>query len=114
MGGGSAVPMSIPGRIDGVDFVNFIIPDGFPQGYNVLVPTLIGSPTFSKTLGPLAPRHILPNAQYDPYGSIFLINPNPNLPTFTAPMSRGGTYTIPPVRRQARMGQPPISMYWSR
>lgn len=106
-----SVPMSIPGMISGDDFVSFLFSPDFPHDfYRVTVPVLIG-PNFQLSIGKLASRHLLPNTQFDPYGSIALIPSDPQYPSFVAPMRRGGVYTIPAIRKLGR-GQV-HSMSWS-
>lgn len=111
IGQNSSVPMSIPGMVGGSDFLTFLIPPGFPSGYQVTVPVLIGN-DFNRTIGPLRPRFILPNAHFDPNGSVALVHPNPAYPAFMAPMHRGGTYTVPAIKKLGR-GQVYL-MHWSR
>ena len=91
--------------------MTFLIPPGFPSGYQVTVPVLIGN-DFNRTIGPLRPRFILPNAHFDPNGSVALVHPNPAYPAFMAPMHRGGTYTVPAIKKLGR-GQVYL-MHWSR
>lgn len=94
------IPRYMPHRLNKLDYLEFLTPDGFPTGeYDVLVESLDTSGPAWRSISKLQ-RHVeLPHVKYGWDARVMVVpRKNHRLPRFIARLNRAGVYQIPNVR----------------
>lgn len=90
-----SIPLSARVALPETDFINFLIPAGFPTDlYDVAVSTLDTTAPFL-SIGPLSKRVKLPNVVFDPVRTVVVAVPRAyGWPRYHAILYRGKTYEL--------------------
>ena len=98
------LPKTLPGRLNGDDFVFFTFPenkDFDPSRYTVVVEVLDNSGSSPyRSISKLRKSVELPHVKYGPHVLIAVVPDNDSLPSFEAELIRGSTYVIPSLGRR--------------
>ncbi len=110
----SNIPRSVPGRLNGQDFIHFNWPNcGFdPSRYTIVIESLdnAGDMPF-RSISKLRKSVEIPLVQLGQYGRVGVVPDTDKLPLFESVLIRGSTYVIPDVRGNGRYQMVRHGMY---